>query len=364
MNTLIHLKKTTPLLLAAFAAAILACFALSPTAQAQLPPPAPDGGYPNANTAEGDGALSNIDTTTAQANTAIGFRALFGITTGSQNTATGYRALDANNGRNNTANGFETLWVNTTGGGNTAIGQSTLHSNTVGNNNTATGLQALFNSTGNDNTANGVQALFNTTGDGNIALGKSAGFNLTTGDSNIDIGNQGVATDANTIRIGDQANQTKTFIAGINNVDKSSGNPVFIDANGQLGTGTFTTGPTGPTGPTGATGPAGATGATGPIGATGIQGPIGPIGATGPQGPTGATGATGATGIQGPTGATGPTGPTGATGLGLSTSDLLFRLSPSTLPAGGFTRIGTTQQNIKDNSGHSITVTLDVYQKN
>ena len=27
----------------------------------------------------------------------------------------------------------------------------------------------------------------------------------------------------------------KTFIAGINGVDKSSGNPVFIDANGQLG---------------------------------------------------------------------------------------------------------------------------------
>ena len=68
------------------------------------------------------------------------------------------------------------------------------------------------------------------------------------------------------IRIGDQANQTATFIAGINNVDKSSGSPVFIDASGQLGTGTLTgaTGPTGPTGPMGATGSPGANGATGP----------------------------------------------------------------------------------------------------
>src|SRR5260370_7746140 len=91
--------------------------------------------------------------------------------------------------------------------------------------------------------------------------GADAGFNLTTGNSNIDIGNQGVAGEGQTIRVGTVGTQTATFMAGINGVDKSSGNPVFIDANGQLGTGTFTTGPTGPTGPTGDTGPAGATGA-------------------------------------------------------------------------------------------------------
>src|SRR5205823_8361741 len=34
----------------------LALFAPSRTAQAQLPSPSPDGGYPNGNTAEGDGA--------------------------------------------------------------------------------------------------------------------------------------------------------------------------------------------------------------------------------------------------------------------------------------------------------------------
>ena len=47
MNPLIQLRKATPVFLVA-----LACFGLSPMAQALLPPPAPDGGYPNANTAE------------------------------------------------------------------------------------------------------------------------------------------------------------------------------------------------------------------------------------------------------------------------------------------------------------------------
>jgi Collagen triple helix repeat (20 copies) len=164
-----------------------------------------------------------------------------------------------------------------------------------------------------------------------------AGDKLSTGDNNIDIGNEGVAAESSTIRIGKQNVHAATFIAGINGVDKSSGNPVFIDANGQLGIGTASVGPTGPIGPTG---------------------PTGPIGPTGPQG------APGSNGTNGATGATGPTGATGATGLGLASGDLLFRQSPSTLPAGGFAKIGTTQQNIKNLAGKSITVTLDVYKKN
>jgi hypothetical protein len=50
--------------------------------------------------------------------------------------------------------------------------------------------------------------------------------------------------------------------------------------------------------------------------------------------------------------------------LGLTTGDLLFRTSPSAIPAGGFTKIGTAQQNIRDLSGKNAAVTLDVYQKN
>src|SRR5207253_6917948 len=68
---------------------LLGCFGLSPLAQAVLP--APDGGYPNGNTAEGDDALFSL--ITGFGNTAIGNDALFGTTTGDWNTANGYQSL-------------------------------------------------------------------------------------------------------------------------------------------------------------------------------------------------------------------------------------------------------------------------------
>jgi hypothetical protein len=52
----------------------LICFALSPAAIALLPPPAPDGGYPSQNTAEGAAALHDL--TTGEDNTAVGAFAL------------------------------------------------------------------------------------------------------------------------------------------------------------------------------------------------------------------------------------------------------------------------------------------------
>ena len=60
--------------------------------------------------------------------------------------------------------------------------------------------------------------------------------NLTTGDSNIDIGNQGFAGEANTIRIGSSL-QTRAFISGISGV-AVTGSTVVVDANGQLGVAT------------------------------------------------------------------------------------------------------------------------------
>ena len=220
--------------------------------------------------------------------------------------------------------------------------------------NTATGLNALYyNVHGTGNTAIGVQALLNTTGGNNTGIGMSAGDALTIGSYNIDIANVGVAGDDHVIRIG--SGQTQTFVAGINGVDKSNGQPVFIDANGQLGTGTLATGPAGPTGATGATGPAGpagATGAAGADGAVGPAGPAGPVGATGaagaqgPAGPVGATGAAGAQGPAGPVGATGaagaqgPAGPVGATGpIG---------------PSGWITGGTSGQQNINLDNNHPV----------
>ena len=77
MNPLIRLKTTTPPLLITLA---LLCFGLSPTAKALLPPPAPDGGYPGGNTAEGDALMSN--TAVGINNTAVGLNALTHDTTG------------------------------------------------------------------------------------------------------------------------------------------------------------------------------------------------------------------------------------------------------------------------------------------
>ena len=109
--------------------------------------------------------------------------------------------------------------------------------NTTGDANVAVGWLAMLNNTeGTNNTAVGAGALGQNISNGNIALGTNAGANLTTGQFNIDIGNQGVADEGNTIRIGD-ANQTATFIAGISGT-AVVGDAVVVDANGQLGTAT------------------------------------------------------------------------------------------------------------------------------
>ena len=277
----------------------LACFALSPAAQAVVP--APDGGYPGLNTAEGQNALLSLTTgsantavgwfslksdtaggfntalgagtlaaNTGDQNTATGAAALFSNTTGHYNTANGALALFSNTtGINNMANGYSALFSNTTGINNTAIGPVALGSNTTGSNNTAIGEDALFqNLEGGDNTATGVLALFNNIGDGNTATGNRAlannttgagntaignqalyhntrgsynvaingGFNLTTGIFNIDIANDGVADESNTTRIG--ILQNRCFVSGIREV--TTGVPdainVVIDSAGQLGT--------------------------------------------------------------------------------------------------------------------------------
>jgi hypothetical protein len=136
----------------------LALFALAPASRAVVP--APDGGYPNGNTAEGDFALDSV--TTGSFNTALGNVALFSNTDGEQNTATGAGALFTNTlGNRNTANGLVALFSNTEGGDNTAVGWAALFSNTIGVQNTANGTQALaLNTTGSHNTATGFHALF------------------------------------------------------------------------------------------------------------------------------------------------------------------------------------------------------------
>ena len=142
----------------------LACLTLLPTPKASGVSPAPDGGYPGNNTAEGEEAL--FSNTTGNTNAAIGFDALRSNTDGDANTAVGAFALPSKaTGNNNTAIGSSALFENMTGSGNTAVGSQALYFN-VASNNTATGYGSLYsNTTGDGNTASGNFALYtNSTG--------------------------------------------------------------------------------------------------------------------------------------------------------------------------------------------------------
>jgi hypothetical protein len=169
-------------------ALVLACFAILPMAQAVVP--APDGGYPGENTAEGQNALFSL--TTGAFNTAVGWLSLRSNTEGDFNTGVGAGALFFNTGNENTATGVGALLSNTTGTGNTANGALALFSNTTGGFNTANGINALFNNTaGIENTANGFEALFsNTDGDHNTANGAQALLINTSGEGNTATGYQ------------------------------------------------------------------------------------------------------------------------------------------------------------------------------
>jgi Chaperone of endosialidase len=201
---------------------LLGCFALSPKARAVEPPPV--GGYSGQNTATGEDALFSL--TLGTVNTAIGYHALHNCTLGFGNTAVGYNALsqsqttDTVNSVDNTAVGSEALERNRTGQNNTGVGQRALAQSTTGTENTALGEEALYN---------------NFTGSYNIAIGVYAGLNCRLS-NNIMIGNKGNARDSGSIRIGDSALQSQTYIAGISGVTIGNGVAVMINSDGQLGT--------------------------------------------------------------------------------------------------------------------------------
>jgi len=262
----------------------IVCIGFLPRTQAVVP--APDGGYPGGNTAEGERALLHLTTGTYNTaigflalrdnkdgefntgvgagtllfnhgdprteegvqNTAIGAAALLRNTTGSFNTATGVDALHSNTtGGGNTATGVDALFSNSTGISNTAIGEQALERNTTGSFNTANGVATLFyNTTGSANTSIGVDALLsNTTGDRNTACGDAALFNSTTGVGNAALGfaaGSAVTTASNVICIGANVSganlNNSCFIGNIREVTTAMGDaiPVVIDSAGQLGT--------------------------------------------------------------------------------------------------------------------------------
>jgi len=192
--TTLHSRKSinrSPLRLAfLLIPSVFVCIGLSPAVRAVVP--APDGGYPGFNTAEGTNALFSL--TSGVGNNAIGFQALLHNTTGIHNAADGFAALSKN----------------TTGQHNTATGDEALGSNT----------------TGSFNTADGGHALENNTGTGNTALGFGAGANVTTATNVICLG-AGVlgANDNNSCFIGNVFNRTSPV-----------GAAVFVNSSGRLGT--------------------------------------------------------------------------------------------------------------------------------
>src|SRR6266496_2669731 len=168
----------------------LALCALVPWAQAVVP--APDGGYPGGNTAEGQAAL--LSRTTGTYNTAVGIYSLLSLTDGNFCTGVGAGTLLANTGDSNTATGAGALLSNTTGTNNTADGTFALFSNTEGSFNTGIGRDALLqNIMGSGNTATGHGALTNNDADGNTANGFFALHDNTAGIQNTAIGQQALA---------------------------------------------------------------------------------------------------------------------------------------------------------------------------
>ena len=176
--------------------------------------------------------------TTGSDNMGCGGQVLYACTTGTGNTAGGHRSLyELVTGSHNTCYGFESGY-NTTVSNNTFIGYQAGLLATTSDLNVALGYEALDALTtvagglSGNNTALGQSTLGAlVTGSFNTALGANSGLGYTANESNnIIIGNLGVATENNTIRIGTQgagaAQQNRAFMAGIANVTVS--NPLSV----------------------------------------------------------------------------------------------------------------------------------------
>jgi hypothetical protein len=175
---------------------------------------------------------------TGSYNTFSGSFAGFRNVSTSNNTFSGASAGFYNTTSNNTFTGSFAGYNNISGAGNTFTGDYVGYSNTTGQGNAYEGHAAGYANSGSNNSFFGQNAggsILN--GSGNIFLGSSAGSSLLLGDNDIYIGNQGPSSqnESSTIRIGDSSTQTSAYIAGIYGSTSSSGVPVYINSNGQLG---------------------------------------------------------------------------------------------------------------------------------
>lgn len=156
---------------------------------------------------------------------------------GRWNTAFGYQSLyDCTTGYGNVALGPRAIWNNTDGYHNIGIGYWAAGGNTSGFRNIGVGLWSLeSNQTGDYNVAMGYQALKNTTGNNNLALGSLAGDALTSGSSNIIIGygaDVPSATASNQLSIGNLIyGNTSTACVGIGSAFSAPDEALQVDGN-------------------------------------------------------------------------------------------------------------------------------------
>jgi hypothetical protein len=119
-------------------------------------------------------AFISASTSASGANTFVGLLSGSSVTSANADSAFGYKALiNEQSGSANSAFGYHTLFSNTTGANNSAFGAAALINNDTGSNNIAVGYQSLYSKVG---------------GSYNVALGANAGYNLTAGSNNIAIG--------------------------------------------------------------------------------------------------------------------------------------------------------------------------------
>jgi hypothetical protein len=185
------------------------------------------------NTAYGGGSLSN--NTTGSYNTACGSYTMSANTTGSYCVAFGWGSLNYNNGSYNSAVGISSLYNNTTGAYNTSVGSKALYFNTTGSYNTATGNLALNeNTTGSGNTASGHAALvFNEAGIENSAFGYQALEGNDSGNRNTAIGSYSLAfnySGDNNTACGYEANANRDNLTN----STAIGNTALITASNQV----------------------------------------------------------------------------------------------------------------------------------
>lgn len=162
--------------------------------------------------------------TTATNTVAVGSLALGAITTQGSNTAVGYQAGQG-----------------TTGQFNAIFGTSAMPTAGLSNNNSVFGSNsAPLITSGANNCVFGQGALpVGTTCSDIIAIGRNSGGVQATGSNCIYLAaNAGVATEANTIRIGTGGGtHTRAFVAGVSGVTTGGAAVAcLVDANGQLGT--------------------------------------------------------------------------------------------------------------------------------